>query len=429
MVTVLTTHQTERLTYILTELLEKRLGVPYTVTTNVDEFNATNGAKINYTSTQQPNSLQIIPQGLLLENKITAQHVEVKKNERWHAILWPNSNAPIPFDVFAASFFLLSRYEEHINTARDKHGRFEAQNSIAFNNGFLQFPLIEHWCEQLKDLLQSLYQNIVYKSNTFKSITTIDVDFAYLYKGLDTKRWLGKLAKSALRYDIKSVRTQLQSSFDFTIDPYNTYDFIRKTVRGELGYFILMSNNGGHDKNIKTDGSAFKNLIQQLNKTADFVGVHPSYASNQSINTLIKERDELGKIINRKIEKSRQHFLKMNLPDTYRNLIEAGISEDYTMAYAEQIGFRASTCVPFYFFDLGFNKTTTLLCYPTCFMDTTAIQYLKWDSQKIADFNEKLLNLTKKYNGHYVTLWHNNTFVLPPIAQAFCNLFEKPEFD
>lgn len=425
MITVLATHQTERLTYILTELLQKRLGVAYTVTTNIDEFNASNEAKINYTSTPINNSLNILPQGLLFENSITAQHLDVIKNEKWHTILWPNSNAQIPFDVFAASFYLLSRYEEYTNTVRDKHGRFEAKNSLAFNHDFLQFPLIEHWCEQLKNVLQSQYHNLVFKPNTFKSITTIDVDFAYLYRGLDTKRWLGKLVKSVLKFDVKSIQTQLKSSFDVKKDPYNTYDFISATVKGELGYFILMSNRGGHDKNIKTDGVAFKKLIKQLHQTANFVGLHPSYSSNQNIETLIKERDELGKIINQKIEKSRQHFLKMNLPETYQNLIKEDIKEDYTMTYAEQIGFRASTCVPFVWFDLHGNEATQLVCFPTCFMDTTAIEYLKYDAKQIENVNEKLLNLAKYYNGHYVTLWHNNTFVSPHVRQTFCNLYEK----
>jgi hypothetical protein len=425
LITVLATHQTERLTYTLTELFQKRLGIAFTVTTNVDYFNATNGAKINYTSTQLNNCINILPQALLYHNGITIQQIDVKKDKKWHTLLWPNSNAHIPFDVFAASFYLLSRYEEYTNKSRDQHGRFEAKNSLAFNHGFLDFPLIEHWCEQLKNVLQSQYHNLTFKPNTFKSITTIDIDFAYLYKGLSAKRWLGKLAKSILRFDIKSIQKQLLSSFDIKRDPYNTYDFISATVRGELGYFILMSNKGGYDKNIKTDGTDFKKLIKQLHKRSDFIGLHPSYASNQNIERLLEERIELGRIIKQKIETSRQHFLKMNLPETYRNLIKVDIKEDYTMTYAEQIGFRASTCLPFVWFDLQMNMATQLVCFPTCFMDTTAIEYLKYDAEQIENLNEKLLNLIKNYNGYYVTLWHNNTFVSPHVRQTFCNLYNK----
>jgi hypothetical protein len=99
------------------------------------------------------------------------------------------------------------------------------------------------------------------------------------------------------------------------------------------------------------------------------------------------------------------------------------------MAYAEEIGFRASTCMPYHFFDIKLNQLTKLICYPTCFMDTTAIQYLKYSAQQIEEVNKKLLNTAKNYNGLYVTLWHNNTFVSPHAKQSFCNLLEKIEIN
>lgn len=429
MVTVLTTQYTERLQYILTELLGNRLGIRYAVTTNVNDFNATTGVKINYTSTQQENSLQIIPADLLFENNIKKQKIDVINDETWHTILWPNKSGEIPFDVFAASFYLLSRYEEYGDTNRDHHGRFEAKNSIAFNHDFLQFPLVDHWCEMLKEKLKAINPNIAFKQHQFNAITTVDIDFAYLYHGLDMKRWTGKLVKSILRFDLNAILIQIKSTLNVKYDPYNTYQFIRKTVRGKLGYFLLMSNNGGHDKNIKVNGNAFKTLVKELYQNSDFIGIHPSYASNQNFKMLIEEQGKLSDIIKQKIDCSRQHFLKLNLPQTYRNLIDANINEDYTMAYAEQIGFRASTCMPYNFFDLDLNQLTKLVCYPTCFMDTTAIHYLKYDALQMEEITKKLLNTTKNYNGLYVTLWHNSTFVSPHVKRTFCNLLEKIEFN
>jgi hypothetical protein len=429
LVTVLTTQYTERLQYILTELLGNRLGIRYAVTTNIDDFNATTGVKINYTPTQQENSLQIIPIDLLFENYIQKQKLDVTNDETWHTILWPNENGVIPFDVFAASFYLLSRYEEYEDAKRDHHGRFEAKNSIAFNHDFLQFPLVDHWCEVLKKELKAINPNIEFKQHQFNAITTVDIDFAYLYHGLDTKRWMGKLIKSALRFDLNAIQIQIKSTLDAKYDPYNTYQFIRKSIRGKLGYFILMSNKGGYDKNIRINGKAFKTLLQELRNNSDFIGLHPSYASNQNFKMLLEEKGKLSNIITHKIDCSRQHFLKLTLPQTYRNLIDANITEDYTMAYAEQIGFRASTCMPYHFFDLQLNQSTKLVCYPTCFMDTTAIQYLKYSAHQMEEINKKLLNTTKNYNGLYVTLWHNSTFVSPHVKRTFCNLLEKIEFN
>ena len=429
MVTVLTTQYTERLQYILTELLGNRLGISFAVTTNINEFNASTGVKINYTSTQQENSLQIIPIDLLFENNINKQKIDVANDETWHTILWPNKTSEIPFDVFAASFYLLSRYEEYEHSKRDEHGRFEAKNSIAFKYDFLQFPLIDHWCEMLKKELKAINPSIEFKQHQFKSITTVDIDFAYLYHGLGIKRWMGKLVKSVLRFDLNAILIQVKSTLNAKHDPYNTYQFIRENVRGKLGYFILMSNNGGYDKNIKVNGKAFKTLVKQLYQNSDFIGIHPSYASNQNFKMLLEEQSNLSDMVSQKIDCSRQHFLKLTLPQTYRNLIDANIVEDYTMAYAEQIGFRASTCMPYHFFDINLNQLTKLICYPTCFMDTTAIQYLKYSAQQIEEVNKKLLNTAKNYNGLYITLWHNNTFVSPHVKQSFCNLLEKIEIN
>ena len=74
----------------------------------------------------------------------------------------------------------------------------------------------------------------------------------------------------------------------------------------------------------------------------------------RDIEILKKEKMRLENIINTPVTFSRQHFLRLSIPETYQNLIDLDIEEDYTMGYAKYAGFRASTCTPFYFFDLRF---------------------------------------------------------------------------
>ena len=429
LITILTTHKTERLNYTLNEILGRRLGVNYVVTTNIDEFNNTTGCRINYTNNTLSNCLHIVPVQLLFEEDIKNQPINIEKNKDWNTIFWPSLNQTIPFDIFAASFYLISRYEEYTATEFDIHQRFDAASSMAFKYDFLNLPLIEVWCDQLKKVLLTVDKSLHFKQHKFTPITTIDVDFAYLYNGINLKRWLGKLAKSMLKFDVKNVITQIKSTLNPNHDPYNTYDFINKTVKGKLGYFFLMSNAGGHDKNIAVNGPTFKNLVNHLKSKSSFIGLHPSYLSNQNNTVLATEKALLENLTAGKIEHSRQHFLKLHLPHTYQNLIAQHIFADYTMLYANKVGFRASTCMPFLFFDLTQNKTSNLTCYPTCFMDTTITSYVGLNNQETAQILSDLLEVTKLHNGYFITLWHNNTFVLPHFKTIFSNLFKQQQFD
>src|SRR5690606_12639845 len=124
-------------------------------------------------------------------------------------------------------------------------------------------------------------------------------------------------------------------------------------------FFWLMADYGKFDKNNPVNNLEFQKQIQSVSKWAE-TGIHPSYASNSNPEKLKTEIQRLEKISGQKITKSRQHYIKLNLPETYQNLIEQGIEEDYTMAYADETGFRAGTCTPFFWYDLSREEKTNL---------------------------------------------------------------------
>lgn len=419
MITVYTEHITPRLEYILSEMLQRRLGVKYTVTQNATDFAQATGLKINYSHTPMEADIHMVPHGLLSDNNIKPIDVSVTKNQQWHYTFWKTTEQKIPFDVFAAAFYLLSRYEEYTCTERDKHGRFEAKNSLAFTHQFLTTPLVDAWCEQLKQVWQSINPDLIFNPPTYQNQVTIDVDLAYEYYGIATWKWVGKLTKHILRLDFTSLNTAIKSRFNPKHDPFNTYDFINQHTQNSAGYFVLMNDEGGHDRNINPTGKVLKKLIGTLQQKSAFVGVHPSYASNQNNQKLTKEIDQLSGITHQPITHSRQHFLKLNLPQTYEQLLAANIKLDYTLFYAEEPGFRASTCVPFLFYDLKNEQTTTLLLMPTCLMDTTITHYLHQSNRDWYSVIVSLKQTTKQYGGVFITLWHNNTVATTKVKPLF----------
>ena len=149
-------------------------------------------------------------------------------------------------------------------------------------------------------------------------------------------------------------------------DPFDTYDLqfeLQKKYKLKPIYFILFAEYGFNDKNIPVENRVFQTLIKSLADYAE-VGIHPSFNSNFSAKKLKDEIARLSKVLNREVTKSRQHFLKLQLPYTYRNLINLDITDDYTMGFAAQPGFRAGICSSFYFYDLDMDSETKLRVHP-----------------------------------------------------------------
>ncbi|WP_407281437.1 polysaccharide deacetylase family protein [Tenacibaculum maritimum] len=117
----------------------------------------------------------------------------------------------------------------------------------------------------------------------------------------------------------------------------------------------------------------------------------------------------MERITNMPITRSRQHYLRFNLPETYQKLIDLEIVEDYSMGYADHVGFRASTCTPFYFYDLDFEIQTPLKIFSFALMDTTLNDYMKLTPKQSLGRIRDLKNEVKKVNGVFITLFHNES--------------------
>lgn len=409
LILVFAPYQSPRLHYVLSELLERRMGLAFKVVTTTDEFHSSAAAiKINYSTQAIEGALQVIPQGLLFETGTRDLSVDVTRDERWNILLWKNNNKDIPFDVFAASFFLLSRYEEYTNPVRDVHGRFEAKHSLAFQHHFLQTPVIEVWVDQLKKQFLEMNSMLKFSKHEFVKLSTIDIDFAFKYKGTGLKRWAGKLAKSLVHVRLGDVLEQLLVTARLKRDPYDTFELIRKTTDSDLAYFMLMGRKGEYDK--ATGFNTLTSVAAMLKAQASFIGIHPSYRSNSEHDLLNEEIEALKRLTGTPVRHSRNHFLKLSLPQTYQRLAKAGISSDYTMMYADAVGFRAGTCFPFSFYDLSEENLTQLIVYSGCAMDVTLKDYLCLSPAEAIRMLSDMEAVARKYQGLFITLWHNSSF-------------------
>lgn len=378
-------------------------------TSDVDYFEKSTLPKINYSNQKLNTGVYFQASSLLFETGIKEQLISVFKHNELPCFFSVGKESSLPFDIFAASFYLVSRYEEYLPQIRDEHDRFTAKESLAFQHNFLEIPLVNIWANEIQGILKKEYPNLYCPQLSFNYITTIDIDNAYAYKHKGFLRISAGLIKSFLnRTDFKQRLKVLLNKIQ---DPYDTFNYqfeIHKKHNIQPIYFFLLGDYALNDKNIPVRNKKFQSLIKSLSDYYE-VGIHPSYSSNNDLKKLTKEINRLKDITHKNITKSRQHFLKLVLPDTYRNLIDNDIQEDYTMGYATMPGFRASLCSPFYFYDLDTESETTLKIYPFAVMEATFQYYLHLSAEDTLNKILEIMQTVKKVNGTFISTWHNES--------------------
>jgi hypothetical protein len=110
------------------------------------------------------------------------------------------------FDVFAAAFYLLSRYEEYLPHELDQYGRYAHTNSLAFREGFLDQPLINCWLQALKQSLSQKFSELLFRQKSFKCILSYDIDIAYSYLHKGFVRTMGGFGRSIAKGDWRAVK-------------------------------------------------------------------------------------------------------------------------------------------------------------------------------------------------------------------------------
>jgi hypothetical protein len=169
----------------------------------------------------------------------------------------------------------------------------------------------------------------------------------------------------------------------------------------------MAANRSRYDKNIAPVHPAMVNLIQRLSSVFS-IGLHPSWSSHHQPEIIQQEKKHLEAAISNSVTASRQHYIRMQLPETYRLLLQVGIQKDYSMGYGSINGFRASFAGSFCWYDLEKEEKTGLRIYPFFFMDANSRFEQRQDAATSVKELESYFNLCKKYNGLFISIFHNH---------------------
>lgn len=404
-----TSFVSSRLRYILHWIFGEQINMGYRLTHNAEEWTRYDGPKINYSKEKLgKEDLHIRPHPLLQEEDVQVQELSVNRWKHSTILFYNQPGALVPFDLFAAVFYLISRYEEYLPHEKDKHGRYRHEQSVAAQFSFLQEPVIDEWLMHFKQILVGKF-SIQPEEKQFRFLPTYDIDISWKYLHKGRKRQWGGYFKDILRFKWKDIAERKAVLSGKKKDPYDCFawlDTIHKQYQVQPLYFMLLGKLSDYDKNADPQLPAMQSLMKHL--AAQYaIGIHPSYGSHEDIAFLESEIKILSGTSHKTITQSRQHYIKFTLPETYDNLLAAGIKEDYSMGYASCNGFRAGTSHSFPWYNLKQEQETTLRIHPFAFMDATSKFYARQNPEETFKEWERLWYAVKKVKGTFIGIWHN----------------------
>lgn len=428
------THKiTPRLKYVFKHICTRVLGIPVTFTSTVEEFIAHDSLKLSYTIQPLGKEFFIKSHPVLFEQGLSDIDINVQQWQDTKCFFSLGEKSSLPFDVFAASFYLLSRYEEYLPHVKDEYGRFNAKDSIAFKYNFLHQPVVDIWAYKFKKALRERFPDYKFKKRKYTIKPVIDVPMAFYFLQKGIMRTIGGTLNDIWRLKLKQLYNRYLVLFRFKKDPYNTFKWLinkQKQVKQKFVVLFLIGAYSTYDKNNSINKKRFVSLIKSVSDYCT-VGLKASYFALDNISTLKKEKKNMEFTINNSLTACRNSFSKLNLPESYRHLIELEINEDYTMGYINEIAFRAGTCTPFLFYDMDYEIQTPLMVHSFSIMDYVLLKHNSFLDKKQTLMRH--INEIKKVDGMFIPVFHNYTFSDSERWEGFKELFtlilDSPQHD
>ena len=316
-------------------------------------------------------------------------------------------------DIVYNTFFFISRAEELINMQRDEHGRFAAKYSILGQNNRLMIPTVDEYARMLMKLL-----DLPLPTPSFSQIyLTHDVDSVAQYR-----HWRGAMG-GILRGQWRKVLASLK---DIHNDPAFTFSWLiaqdKMVERAECIYFVKDTMGKGYDyPQYKLDGKDFETAEQLIENSGAKIGWHGSYYGGDKANRQLGNKAELH----------RSHYLRCSI-DQMQRLAEVGVTDDFTMMFADQVGFRLQTTRPVRWINPKTMQLTDLVLHPLTVMDCTLSNsnYMNLNEDEAYFECQRLLEKIHQNAGEVVLLWHNTTpagnmyhrSLYPKLLEIICGL-------
>jgi len=319
-------------------------------------------------------------------------------------------------DVVAAAFFLLSRIEETDASKFDAHGRFPARASAALRLALLDRPLVDEWALEIRRGLARLLPDWTPDAPRFRVKLTHDVDSLRAFRsvGVGLRTVAGDVVKrrDVGRAFIDAAETVRQVASPETSPNWRgALELARLSrIHGLRSAFYFMATGPGDaDADYALGDRDVRELIDELRALECEFGLHPGYATLRDPARLRAEKARLESALGEPVSGGRQHYLRFAVPDTWRHWVEAGLSYDATLGFADHEGFRCGTCHPFRPFDVAADREIDLVEFPLIAMDATLRHHRGLSPQETERRLHFLAGECRRVGGTFTLLWHNSS--------------------
>lgn len=401
---------TNRVDYIFNHIISNMIGLECTLTTDKPAFEAHEGAKLAYSKAPLGEAFFVGASDLLFGHGTPVLNPQIYYWDELPIFMkTDNPQSGLPFDIFAASFFLISRYEERYPSIRDEYQRYDYKESLAFKAGFLDKPLIDLWVKKFKNLLLKDFPDLnisIPKGAREKNKVLIDVVEFYAFRKKGLIRNTGGLLTDLYQLNFKRVWERVLVLLGYRKDPYKAvFEEWIKVFKGHAGkchFFVHVGDFGIYDKPVSYLKRQFRSDVISL---ADYfpVDLLVSFDAAETETKIVTERKRLENIVKRNIQRTRFHFNKLNIPFIYRTLSDLEFTDDYTMGYPSANGFRASTCTPFYYYDPVYERKLPVKVHSFCMYKPPLS-----DFESVKRDIEAYRHKTQEVNGHFMMVVSNS---------------------
>lgn len=396
-----------RAKHAVEQLLGSMLG--WTVRFVPGTADAADGPLLIYGRIAVDGAFRVIPSGWLLGKGLAPiDPATASLNDL--PTLFPVVDGDLPFDAFAASFFLLSRYEEWLPIGRDAHGRPLTSALHAARHGYLDRPVVDEWALQLAAAWRAFDPRVPEPRRKYRQVVTVDLDNGLKFGGRPLWRSLGSCARDLLLGNWADVGERMRVLAGSAPDPFLIDAELKERflhAGDAVNFFVLASGRGHYDHAVPISDPIYSAEITALSEWGQ-VGLHPSYESIEREGLTAVQKRMLEAVAGQEVTMARQHFLRLRIPGTFRELEALGIAEEHSMGLHDAIGFRCGTCTPYRWYDLEQDRPMDLRIHPFAVMDNALRDKLKLSPEQAFLDVLPVLERIKRVQGNFIGLWHES---------------------